>query len=104
MFCYRVRRYVGSYLAVLGRVDAIVFGGGIGERSSDIRRRVCEPLDPLGVRIDGERNGALISAEGRFSTDDSPIAAWVIASDEERIIARDTFDVLTRGQPARRDI
>jgi len=98
MFCYRVRKYIGAYIAVLGGADAIVFGGGIGERSSEIRRRICEPLEPLGVRLDGERNTALTDAEGRISTDDSRIAAWVIPSDEERIIARDTFDLLVRTQ------
>ena len=98
MFCYRVRKYIGAYIAVLGRADAIVFGGGIGERSAEIRRRICEPLEPLGVRFDGERNTSLIGAEGRFSSDDSRIAAWVIPSDEERIIARDTFDLLIQTQ------
>lgn len=98
MFCYRVRKYIGAYIAVLGGADAIVFGGGIGERSSEIRRRICEPLEPLGVRLDGERNTALTGAEGRFSTDDSRITAWVIPSDEERIIARDTYDLLVRTQ------
>lgn len=101
MFCYRVRKYIGAYMAVLGRVDAIVFGGGIGERSPEIRRRICEPLEPLGIRIDTERNNALTAAGGRCSTDDSHIAAWVIPSDEERIIARDTFDLLTRTQHGR---
>lgn len=95
MFCYRVRKYVGAYLAVLGRADAIVFGGGIGERSPDIRRRICQPLEPLGLHIDGERNAGLIG-DGRFSLDGTTIAAWVVRSDEERIIAQDTFDVLSR--------
>jgi acetate kinase len=104
MFCYRVRKYIGAYVAVLGRVDAIVFGGGIGERSPEIRRRICEPLEPLGVRIDTGGNAALTGMEGRFSGDGSPIATWVIASDEERIIARDTYDVLSGEQPSRRNV
>ncbi len=98
MFCYRVRKYIGAYIAVLGRVDAIVFGGGIGERSPEIRRRICEPLEPLGILIDEELNTALTGDEGRCSTDDSHIAAWVIPSDEECTIARDTFDLLARTQ------
>lgn len=98
MFCYRVRKYVGAYIAVLGGAQSLVFGGGIGERSPEIRRRICEPLEPLGLHLDGERNSALNGAEGRFSADDSRIAAWVIPSDEERIIARDTFNLLTRTQ------
>ncbi|MEX2246893.1 MAG: acetate/propionate family kinase [Dehalococcoidia bacterium] len=101
MFCYRARKYIGAYMAVLGRVQAVVFGGGIGERSAEIRRRICEPLEPLGVRIDGERNTALSGAERRISADASGIAAWVIPSDEERIIARDTYDLLVRAQRGR---
>jgi acetate kinase len=103
MFCYRVRKYVGAYSAVLGHAQAVVFGGGIGERSPEIRRRICEPLEPLGIHLDAGRNAALAGAEGRISTDDSRIAAWVIPSDEERIIARDTFDLLARTQYHRRD-
>jgi len=98
LFCYRARKYIGAYLAVLGQVQAVVFGGGIGERSPEIRRRICEPLQPLGLHIDSARNAALTGAEGRISMDESRIAAWVIPSDEERIIARDTFDLLARTQ------
>ena len=102
MFCYRVRKYIGAYIAVLGHVQAVVFGGGIGERSPEIRRRICEPLEPLGLRLDSALNAALTGAEGRFSSEASPIASWVIPSDEERIIARDTFDVLLRSLSSRR--
>ncbi|HYM14353.1 MAG TPA: acetate/propionate family kinase [Dehalococcoidia bacterium] len=103
MFCYRVRKYVGAYAAVLGRADAIVFGGGIGERSAEIRRRICEPLEGLGVRLDGQRNAALADGEGRISMDGSQMTVWVIPSDEERIIARDTFDLLARVHGQGRD-
>src|SRR5206468_11637089 len=81
MFCYRVRKYAGAYLAVLGSVDAIVFGGGIGERSPEIRRRICEPLQTLGVQLDGQRNSALTGAEGRFSSEVSAIAYLALQSD-----------------------
>lgn len=103
MFCYRVRTYIGAYTAVLGRVQAVVFGGGIGERSADIRQRICGPLAPLGLVIDPEQNAAL-AGDGRFSRDDSAVTAWVIGTDEERIIARDTYHVLTNDvltQPRR---
>jgi acetate kinase len=96
MFCYRVRKYIGAYLAVLGEVQAVLFGGGIGERAPEIRRRICEPLAPIGLRIDAARNAALVGGEGKFTSDSSQIAAYVIPSDEERIIARDTFDLLSR--------
>ena len=96
LFCYRIRKYIGAYLAVLGRIDAVVFGGGIGERAPEVRRRICEPLEPIGLRIDAERNAALTGGEGMFSRESSGIAAYVTPSDEERIIARDTFDLLAR--------
>jgi acetate kinase len=98
LFCYRARKYIGAYLAVLGQVRAVVFGGGIGERAPEIRRRICEPLAPLGLQIDTARNAALVGAEGKFSSDSSKIAAYVIPSDEERIIARDTFDLVSRTE------
>ena len=98
MFCYRARKYIGAYLAVLGRADAILFGGGIGERSPEVRRRICEPLEPLGLHIDHGRNAALTESEGPFHSAGSPIAAWVVPTDEERVIARDTFDCLTGGR------
>jgi acetate kinase len=101
MFCYRVRKYIGAYVAVLGGADAIVFGGGIGERSPEIRRRICEPLESLGVRIDAERNAALTGAEGRFSGEGSLLAAWAIKSDEERVIATDTYELLVRMRRGR---
>jgi len=97
MFCYRARKYIGAYFAVLGRVQAVVFGGGIGERAPEVRRRICEPLQPLGVEVDGALNTAFDGGEGRFSREGSPVGAWVIPSDEERMIARDTFDVLSRS-------
>ena len=96
MFCYRVRKYIGAYLAVIGQMNAVVFGGGIGERAPEIRRRICEPLEPIGLRIDAACNATLIGSEGTFSSDSSQIAAYVIPSDEARIIARDTFDLLSR--------
>ncbi len=98
MFCYRVRKYIGAYIAALGTVQAVVFGGGIGEHAPEIRRRICEPLAPLGIAIDQSQNAALTNDEGRFSADASTIAAYVIPSDEERIIARETFDLLSRPQ------
>ena len=101
LFCYRVRKDIGAYFAVLGHVQSVVFGGGIGERSPEIRRRICEPLELLGLRLDAELNAATTGGEGRLSRDGSPISAWVIPSDEERIIARDTFGLLSRPRNPR---
>lgn len=95
MFCYRVRKYVGSYLAAMGGADALVFAGGIGENAPSIRARICEGLSWAGLSVDDQVNSALVGGkEGRFSTADSTLEAWVLPTDEELLIARDTFRVV----------
>ena len=88
MFCYRVKKYIGAYVAVLGRVDAVIFGAGIGEHSAAIRQRICRDLENLGIILDAARNCASDSGERRISGDQSPIAIWVIPLNEELYIAR----------------
>jgi acetate kinase len=91
LFCYRIRKTAGAYLAVLESAEALVFTGAIGENAAEIRRRVCEPMVWAGLRLDPERNGrgALrISAEG------SPLGAYAIPTDEEWLIARETVALL----------
>jgi acetate kinase len=101
IFCYRARKYIGGYLAAMGGADAIVFAGGIGENSPGIRARICAGLEWMGLALDAARNaGAVGGREGRISADASRLAAWVIPTDEELLIARDTVRVVT-GAPAR---
>jgi acetate kinase len=88
IFCYRIRKYIGAYTAVLGRVDAIIFGAGIGEHSANVRARVCAGLESLGIMIDDPRNGAANGREACFSADGSRTALWVVPLDEELQIAR----------------
>lgn len=96
MFCYRARKYIGSYLAAMGGADAVVFAGGIGENSPEIRARICAGLEWAGLEVDGSKNDVLVGGnEGRFSTNDSKLEAWVVPTDEELLIARDTFRVVT---------
>ncbi len=93
MYCYRIKKYIGAYLAVLGRTDAIVFTAGIGENSSLIRELCLNGLEGLGIRIDKEKNRkneAEISAEG------SLIKVLVIPTDEELRIARETKEIVSR--------
>jgi acetate kinase len=95
IFCNRVRKYIGAYVAALGGADAIVFAGGIGENSPEVRARICAGLECLGLVLDPARNEAL--AEGRagpITRDGSRLAAWVIPTDEELMIARDTVRVI----------
>ncbi len=91
MYCYRVRKYIGAYMAVLGRTKAIVFTGGVGENGSPIREMICENLEGLGIILDKEKNNSLERGdEALVSTPDSKIAVWVIPTNEELMIARDT--------------
>ncbi|KKA46205.1 MULTISPECIES: acetate kinase [Salinivibrio] len=92
VFCHRLAKYVASYTATLdGRLDAIVFTGGIGENSGPIRELVLERLSLLGVDVDKERNlKARFGGEGVITTDESRVPAMVISTNEELVIAQDT--------------
>jgi acetate kinase len=101
VFCYRVRKYIGAYLAVLDGADAIVFAGGIGENAADVRARICTGLEWLGIAFDESANASLTNGrEGRFGAPGSRVELWVIPTDEELLIARDTWRVVT-GAPLR---
>ena len=91
VYCYRIRKYIGAYLAVLGRADAIVFSGGVGEHSATVRQRVLEPLASLGIVFDERRNGRgeqVISPPGR-----TPVVL-VASVDEETEMVRQARQVL----------
>ncbi len=101
IFCYRVRKYIGAYLAAMGGADAVVFTGGIGENSAEIRANICAPLGWFGLELDDARNAAHIAGrEGLISRDDARLAAYVIPTDEELLIARDTVRCV-HGAPQR---
>jgi acetate kinase len=95
LFAYRVKKYLGAYLAAMNGADAIVFAGGIGEHSPDVRARICRDLDWLGIRLDAAKNEQMVGGEGRIDADGSRVALWVIPTDEELLIARDTWRVVT---------
>lgn len=96
MFCYRVRKYIGAYLTAVNGADAIVFTGGIGENSAPIRARVLEGLAWMGLDFDGSANREMVGGRaGRITKEGSRLAAWVIPTDEEVLIARDTFRLLS---------
>ncbi|MGD2136105.1 MAG: acetate kinase [Gemmatimonadales bacterium] len=95
IFCRRVRHYIGGYLAELGGADAVVFAGGIGQNAPRVRERVCQGLDALGLVLDGERNSVMVDgAEGEITAVDATLKAYVIPTNEELLIARDTYRVL----------
>jgi acetate kinase len=92
IFCYRARKYIGSYLAAMNGADAIVFAGGIGENSPTVRARILDGLQWMGITVNEDRNESMVRGrEGVISTDDSRVTAWVIPTDEELLIARDTM-------------
>ena len=96
MLEYHILKYIGSYAAVLGGVDAIVFTAGIGENQSSHRENVCHKLACLGVEISDEVNAKMIrGAEGKISTENSKVDVFVIPTNEEIVIARDTMAMVS---------
>ncbi len=94
VFCYRVKKYIGTLYAVLNGADAIVFTGGIGENQPLVRALCCESMEALGIEIDGERNEQLHGTEGLVSRDGARTAVWVVPTNEELLIARETVRLL----------
>jgi acetate kinase len=90
VFCYRIRKYIGAFAAVLGHIDAIAFTGGIGESLPEIRARAVYGIEERGVELDQGANEGAGGAETRISTPNSKVAVWVIPANEELVIARDT--------------
>ena len=94
IFCYRIKKYLGMYMAVLGRVDAVVFTGGIGENAVQVRAAACEGLEPLGIAVDGGLNQQIVGRrEGVISGPESKTKVLVIPADEEAAIAADTYKI-----------
>jgi acetate kinase len=94
VFCYRVRKYIGAYIAVLGRLDAVVFTGGIGENSSAIRKRACGGLEHMGIFIDEKKNASAGGSVAEIQKDGAPVKVLVIRTDEEGEIARQTVKTI----------
>jgi acetate kinase len=100
MFCYRLRKYVGAYAAVMNGLDALVFSAGIGENSTHVRKAVCEGLTFLGLKLDEAANQQR-SKDARFiSAPDSRVKVLVVPTNEELIIARDTFRLVSEQKQA----
>jgi acetate kinase len=96
MFCYRLRSYIGSYTAALNGLDAVVFTAGIGENAPLVRKMSCEGLGYLGLWIDDEVNNRTRAVDAVISTPESRAKALVIATDEEKMIALDTREIVGR--------
>jgi acetate kinase len=92
IFCYRIKKYVGAYTAAMGGLDALVFTGGIGENSSEVREEVCRDMQFFGIELDDERNK---NKEMLLSRDNSKVKVFRIPTNEELVIALDTADIVS---------
>ncbi|HEX6500866.1 MAG TPA: acetate kinase [Micromonosporaceae bacterium] len=104
MYCYRIRKYIGAYVAVLGRVDAVTFTAGVGEHAAPVRAEALRGLDRFGIAVSEERNSAPDGEARIISPDGSPVTVCVVPTDEEHEIALQTLDVVRsarvrRGRP-----
>lgn len=93
MYFYRIKKYIGAYAAAMGGVDAIAFTAGVGENQIDMRKEACADLEFLGIKIDDEKNNTR-GKEAEISADDSKVKVWVVPTDEEIVIARDTMNLV----------
>jgi acetate kinase len=93
VFCYRARKYLGAYLAALGGAEAVIFSGGIGENSPQVRQQICAKMEWCGLQLDASANAAPLDKDYRISAANSKLSVFVIRSDEELIIARETVRI-----------
>ena len=93
MWVYSIRKYIGAYAAAMGGLDALIFTAGIGENNPFNRELVCEGLEFMGIKLDPEKNHGIFGDEGKISADDSRVQVWVIPTNEELAIARDTLEL-----------
>lgn len=98
MFNYRIKKYIGAYSAVLGRVDCIIFTGGIGENDTSVRLHTCSDLENLGIKIDEAINNQRCQGIVKISTEDSPVKVLVIPTNEELEIALQTKEVIEKAK------
>jgi acetate kinase len=98
MFCYRIKKYIGAYLAVLNGADGIIFGGGIGENTPEVRARILAGMEWCGLKLDERRNLRTKGHESCITADDAKLHAYVIPVNEALVIARDTVRCLRQCQ------
>ncbi len=96
VFCHRARKYLGAYLAVLGGAEAVVFSGGIGENAAVIRQEICRGMEWCGIRLDDAANATASADDRCVSAADSMLQVWVLHTNEEAVIARETAQTIRR--------
>jgi acetate kinase len=95
-YTYRIKKYIGAYMAVLGKLDLLVFTAGIGENSPMIREKSLEGMETLGIHLEKTKNDGLRAKEAIISTDDSPVKVLVVPTNEELVIALDTAEIVSK--------
>ncbi|MFV0366266.1 MAG: acetate/propionate family kinase [Mangrovibacterium sp.] len=95
VYCYKIKKYIGSYIAAMGGADIVLFTGGIGEFAEYVREGVCKDMEYLGMELDISRNKAAYGTEGKISTDSSKVDVLVVPTDEELMIALDTQKIVS---------
>ena len=93
MLNYEIKKYIGSYTAAMGGLDAVIFTGGIGENADAVRAGACEGMEYFGIKLDKELNAKVRGDFVKISTDDSKTQVWVVPTNEELLIARDTKEL-----------
>ena len=96
MLVYEIKKYIGSYAAAMNGLDAVIFTGGIGENAAEVREAVCADMDFFGIKIDNELNKTVHGKLTKLSTADSKIEVWVVPTNEELLIARDTLALISK--------
>ena len=91
IFCYRLKKYIASYAAVMNGVDGLIFTAGIGENSPEVRALTCDKMDFLGIQLDEAKNRQAIAKEMVISAPDARVKVLVVPTNEELVIARDTL-------------
>ncbi len=94
VFIYQVKKYIGAFAALLNGLDSLVFTGGIGENDSFIREKICGNLSYLGINFDREKNQEIKGKEGKISSSTSPVEVWIIPTNEELMVARETARIV----------
>lgn len=96
MLVYEIKKYIGSYAAAMNGLDAVIFTGGIGENAYDIREKVCKDMEFFGIRFDSAANDGLRGKLAKISAADSKVEVWVVPTNEELLIARDTLALISK--------
>jgi acetate kinase len=94
MYCYRLKKYIGGYTAAMGGLDSLVFTGGIGENAPLVREKTCEGMEFLGVRLSKDKNWSIKGTEAEISAEDSRVRVLIVPTNEELVIARDTWRLI----------